>query len=281
MQDLAGKTAIVTGAASGIGLGIARNFARAGMNLVLADIEAAALARARKEIEALGAKAIGVVTDVSDRAAVARLAAAAEAEFGRLHVAVNNAGVSMHGEPADEIEPGNWDWIIGVNIYGVIHGIQAFLPLIKKHGEGGHIVNTASIGGLQVNPNWYTAAYSMTKYAVVALSEALENELEGTRIGISVLCPAAVDTAIYRSARNRPERFGGPQERPQELFMKDLLALGWPPDRVGARVVDAIRAGEFFILAQSAPRAWIERRHARLLEAFDRAAAWEAAHPAR
>ena len=281
MQDLTGKTAIVTGAASGIGLGIARNFARAGMNLVLADIEDAALARARREIEALGARAIAVATDVADRASVAGLAAAAEAEFGRLHIAVNNAGVSMHGEPADAIEPANWDWIIGVNIYGVIHGIQAFLPMIKAHGEGGHIVNTASIGGLQVNPNWYTAAYSMTKYAVVALSEALENELEGTGIGVSVLCPAAVDTAIYRSARNRPPRFGGPAERPQELFMKDLLAAGWPPDRIGARVVDAIRAGEFFILAQSAPRAWIERRHARVLEAFDRAAAWEAAHPAR
>jgi len=222
-----------------------------------------------------------VVTDVSDRASVTRFAITTEAEFGRLHVAVNNAGVSMHGEPADAIEPRNWDWIIGVNIYGVIHGIQAFLPLIKKHGEGGHIVNTASIGGLQVNADWYTAAYSMTKYAVVALSEALENELKGTAIGVSVLCPAAVDTAIYRSARNRPERFGGPQERPQELFMKDLLAVGWPPDRIGARVVDAIRAGEFFILAQSAPREWIERRHARILAAFDRAAAWEAAHPAR
>jgi len=281
VQDLAGKTAIVTGAASGIGLGIARGFARAGMNIALADIEAEALEHARKEVEALGVKAIGVVTDVSDRASVARLAAATEAEFGRLHVAVNNAGVSMHGEPADAIEPGYWDWIIGVNIYGVIHGIQAFLPLIKAHGEGGHIVNTASIGGLQVNPNWYTAAYSMTKYAVVALSEALENELKGTRIGVSVLCPAAVDTAIYRSARNRPPRFGGPQERPQELFMQDLLAVGWPPDRIGARVVDAIRAGEFFILAQSAPREWIERRHARILAAFDRAAAWEAAHPPR
>jgi NAD(P)-dependent dehydrogenase (short-subunit alcohol dehydrogenase family) len=279
VQDLTGKTAVVTGAASGIGLGIARNFARAGMNLVLADIEAAALERARAEVAALGAKAIAVVTDVSDRAAVGRLAAAATAEFGRLHVAVSNAGVSMHGEPAHAIEPRNWDWIIGVNIYGVIHGIQAFLPLIMSHGEGGHIVNTASIGGLQVNPNWYTSAYSMTKFAVVALSEALEQELKDTNIGVSVLCPAAVDTAIYRSARNRPERFGGPAERPQELFMKDLLAVGWPPDRVGARVVDAIRAGEFYVLAQSAPRTWIERRHARLMEAFDRAAAWDAAHP--
>jgi len=279
MKDFKGKTAVVTGAASGIGRGIARTLARAGMNLALADIEAAPLDEVRREIEALGAKALALVTDVSDRAQVQRLATAVEQEFGALHIAINNAGVSMHGEPAEAIEPRNWDWIVGVNVMGVVHGIQAFLPLLKKHGGEAHIVNTASIGGLQVNPNWYTSAYSMTKYAVVALSEALENELGGTRIGVSVLCPAAVDTAIYRSARNRPERFGGAASRPQEMFMKELLAEGWPPDRVGARLLDAIRAGEFFVFTHSAPRAWIERRHARIMEAFDRAAAWERKAP--
>jgi len=278
MREFRGRTAIVTGAASGIGRGIARTFARAGMNVALADIEAAALEGARAEVESLGAKAIAIATDVSDRTQVQRLAAAVEREFGALHIAVNNAGVSMHGEPAEAIEPANWDWIVGVNVMGVVHGVQAFLPLMRKHGGTAHIVNTASIGGLQVNPNWHTSAYSMTKYAVVALSEAIENELKGTRIGVSVLCPAAVDTAIYRSARNRPARFGGAAARPQEMFMKELLAQGWPPDRVGARLLDAIRAGEFFVFTHSAPREWIERRHARLIEAFDRAAAWERAH---
>lgn len=279
LQHFTGKTAVVTGAASGIGLGIARALAREGMNLALADIEEAALARARAEIEALGARAIGVVTDVSDRGAVARLAAAAEAEFGRLHVAVNNAGVSMHNQKLAAIAPGDWSWLIGVNLMGVIHGIEAFLPLLEKHGEEAHIVNTASIAGFQVNPDMHSAGYAMTKYGVVALSEGLANELKDTPIGVSVLCPAAVDTLIYRSARNRPERFGGPTERRNELFLKDLLVAGWPPDRIGARVVDAIRANELFVFTHPHTREWIERRHARLMEAFDRAAAWDRAHP--
>jgi NAD(P)-dependent dehydrogenase (short-subunit alcohol dehydrogenase family) len=280
MKDFDGKTAIVTGAASGIGLGIARSFARAGMNIVLADIEEAALARARAEIEALGAKAIAIKTDVSDRASVIAAAAAAERAFGKLHVAVSNAGVSMHNQALADISPTDWNWLIGVNLLGVIHGIQAFLPLLLKHGEEAHLVNTASIAGFQVNPDMHSAGYAMTKYGVVALSEGLANELRGTKIGVSVLCPAAVDTLIYRSARNRPKRFGGATERQNELFLKDLLARGWPPDRIGARVLDAIRAGEFFIFTHPATRPWVEKRHARLMEAFDRAEAWEKAHPA-
>lgn len=280
MKDFAGKTAIVTGAASGIGLGIARTFARAGMNLVLADIEDAPLAHARAEIEALGARAIAVRTDVSDRAAVLEAAAATERAFGKLHIAVNNAGVSLHNQDLAAIAPADWNWLIGVNLLGVIHGIQAFLPLLLKHGEAAHLVNTASIAGFQVNPDMHSAGYAMTKYGVVALSEGLENDLKGTKVGVSVLAPAAVDTLIYRSARNRPARFGGATERQNELFLKDLLAAGWPPDRVGARVLDAIRAGEFFVFTHPATRVWVEKRHARLMEAYDRAAAWERANPA-
>jgi NAD(P)-dependent dehydrogenase (short-subunit alcohol dehydrogenase family) len=279
VRNLSGKTAIVTGAASGIGLGIARAFARAGMNVALADIEETALARAREEIEALGARTIGIVTDVSDRASVLGAAAAVEAAFGKLHVAVNNAGVSMHNQKLAAIAPRDWDWLIGVNLMGVIHGIQAFLPLLQRHGGEAHIVNTASIAGFHVNPDMHSAGYAMTKYGVVALSEGLANELEDTPVGVSVLCPAAVDTLIYRSARNRPERFGGPTERRNELFLKDLLAAGWPPDRIGARVVDAIRANELFVFTHPHTREWVERRHARLMEAFDRAAAWDTAHP--
>lgn len=280
MKHFQGKTAIVTGAASGIGLGMARTFARAGMNLVLADIEEAPLARARAEIEALGAKAVAVKTDVSDRASVMAAAAAAERAFGKLHIAVSNAGVSMHNQKLAAIPPKDWEWLIGVNLMGVIHGIQAFLPLLSKHGEEAHIVNTASIAGFQVNPDMHSAGYAMTKFGVVALSEGLANELAETKIGVSVLCPAAVDTLIYRSARNRPERFGGGTERQSELFLKDLLAAGWHPDRIGARVLDAIRAGEFFIFTHPATREWVERRHARLMASFDRAAAWEKVNPA-
>ncbi len=276
MKDLAGKTAVVTGAASGIGLGIARCLAGAGMNVVLADIQREPLARARAESAALSAGAIDLVTDVSDLESVRAAAAAAEAAFGAVHMLVNNAGVAMHGQPLETLPPADWDWIIGVNVYGVIHGLQVFLPLLRKHGEPAHIVNTASIAGFQVNPNWPTGAYSMSKYAVVALSEALRNELAGTAIGVSVLCPQAVDTDIYRSARIRPERFGGPHERPHEHFMKELLASGWPPDRVGARLVDAVRNGEFFVFTHAATRQWVEQRHRRIMDAFDRAAAWEA-----
>jgi NAD(P)-dependent dehydrogenase (short-subunit alcohol dehydrogenase family) len=280
MQAFKGKTAIVTGAASGIGLGIARNFARAGMNIVLADVEEGPLARAGAEISRLGAKMLTVTTDVSDCAQVMAAAAAAEREFGALHIAVSNAGVSMHNQKLSAISLADWNWLIGVNLMGVIHGIQAFLPLLLKHGEEAHLVNTASIAGFQVNPDMHSAGYAMTKYGVVALSEGPDNELKGTKVGVSVLCPAAVDTLIYRSARNRPERFGGATERQNELFLKDMLAAGWHPDRIGARVLDAIRANEFFIFTHPATREWIEKRHARLMAAFDRAAFWEMGHPA-
>lgn len=248
--------------------------------LTAADRDIDALARARGEVEALGAKAISAVTDVSDRASVFRAAEAAEKAFGKLHVAVSNAGVSMHNQKLAAIAAKDWEWLIGVNLMGVIHGIQAFLPLLQKHGEEAHLVNTASIAGFQVNPDMHSAGYAMTKYGVVALSEGLANELKDTKVGVSVLCPAAVDTLIYRSARNRPDRYGGATERTNELFLKDLLAAGWAPDKVGARVLDAIRAKELFIFTHSQTRDWVEQRHERLLDAFDRAEAWEKAHSA-
>jgi NAD(P)-dependent dehydrogenase (short-subunit alcohol dehydrogenase family) len=277
MKDFAGKTAFVTGAASGIGRGMARAFAKAGMNVALADIQADAVESARAEIEALGVKAIGLALDVSDRAAVERAADATIAAFGKVHVVANNAGVAIAGTPVERVRPEEWDWIIGVNLHGVIHGMQVFLPLIREHGEGGHIVNTASIGGLQVRPGFQSGAYAVTKYGVVALSEALDNELAGTGIGVSVLCPAAVDTRIYDTARVRPERFGGPFVRPENHFMREILEReGMHPDLVGQRVLEAMREDEFFVFTHEAPRAWIEARHRRLMEAFDRAARFEA-----
>jgi len=272
VKDLRNKTAIVTGAASGIGAGIAQTLARAGMKVALLDVQEAALDDLRRQIETAGGQAIAVVTDVSDAGSVAAAARRAEEAFGNLHVAVNNAGVAMHGTPLEEIGLEDWNWVIGVNIYGVVHGIRSFVPMIRKHGEGGHIVNTASIGGLQMRPGWHTGAYSMTKYAVVALSEALEQELEGTGIGVSVLCPAAVRTAIYDSAKNRPARLGGPFRREQQHFLKDTIADGLTPLQVGERVLRAIRDEEFFVLTHSAPRPWVEARHRRILDAFDRIA---------
>lgn len=271
-QDLNGKTAIVTGAASGIGSGIAQTLARAGMNVALLDIQQRGLDDLRLQIESSGGKAIALAADVSDAASLAAAAQRAEDAYGRIHVAVNNAGVAMHGTPLEEIELQDWNWVIGVNIYGVIHGIRTFVPMIRKHGEGGHIVNTASIGGLQVHRGWNTGAYSMTKYAVVALSEALEQELRGSGIGVSVLCPAAVRTAIYDSAKNRPARLGGPFRREQQHFLKDTIADGLTPLAVGERVLQAIQDDEFFVFTHSEPRPLIEERHRRIMQAFDRIA---------
>lgn len=278
MNDLKGRNAIVTGAGSGIGLGIARQLARAGVNVALADIREDAAKVAADEIVAAGGRAIALGVDVSERADVERAADEAERAFGNIHIAANNAGVAMHGVPLERIAPGDWDWVIAVNIYGVIHGIQTFVPRMRAHGEGGHVVNTASIGGLQINPSFHTSAYSMTKYAVVALSEALEQELEGAGIGVSVLCPASVNTSLHFSERVRPERLGGPTSRPENHFMGELTKDGWAPDDVGARVVQAIREGEFYILTHTGPRDWIEKRHRRIEAAFDRADAFVSEH---
>ncbi len=269
MLDPAGTVAFVTGAASGIGLGIARQLAGAGARVALADIRAEPLEAARAEIAALGAETIAVITDVSDRASVEAAADRVEREWGDVQIVCNNAGVAMHGRKLETVSDTDWNWVIGVNVYGVIHGIQTFVPRLRAHGKPSHIVNTASIGGLQVNPTFLTGPYSMTKYAVVALSEALDNELQDSNIGVSVLCPMSVATDIHLSERSRPDRLGGPTEKPEQHFMGDLIRHGLDPDFVGRYVVEAIRAGAFFILTHPETREWIERRHRRIVEGYD------------
>ena len=269
MNDIGGKVAFVTGAANGIGLGICRALARAGANVALADIQPDALDRARAEIAGLGVRAIAIPLDVSDAAAVTRAAEAVEAAFGKVHIVCNNAGVSLGNNKVLEAPPDQISWMFGVNLFGVLHGVRAFVPRIRAHCEGGHIVNTASIGGLQVNRTLGTGIYAMTKYGVLALSEALEHELDGSGIGVSVLCPALVDTTLYRSGERRPERFGGGYERADLADAQARMAEGMPPDAVGERVLRAIRDQEFFVFTHAAPRAWIEARHARLMAGFD------------
>lgn len=279
MKETAGRAAFVTGAGQGIGLGIARALAKAGMNVVLADIDETALTRARREIEALGVQALALPLDVSDGEAMGGASDTVAAAFPRLHVLVNNAGVAIPPKPLSQIVAEEWDWLIGVNIRGVLHGLRYFLPLIRRHDDGGHVVNTASIGGLQVRPGRGTGGYATTKYAVVAISESLEHELAGSKIGVSVLCPAAVDTSIYESSRRRPARFGGPME-PKDL-KTEMLPNALSPDLVGERVLHAIRSNEFYIFTHEAPRAWIEERHRRLMDGFDRAAAYNRQHGIR
>jgi NAD(P)-dependent dehydrogenase (short-subunit alcohol dehydrogenase family) len=258
MQDLTGKTALVTGAASGIGLGIARALAGAGMNLVLADLRPDPLEEARAAVAATGAKAIAVTTDVTDLASVAAAGQAAEREFGKLHVLVNNAGVAMHGIPIEQAPPETWQRVIGVNVMGVINGIHALLPLIRRHGEGGHVVNTGSVSSLFVREGRHQGGYAMSKYAVLALSEALEQETKGSGIGVSILCPGPVETNFF-TTYDSPSvvRFANPM----------------PPEQVGARVLRAIRDNEFYILTHADERAVIEARFARISAAFDRAVA--------
>jgi NAD(P)-dependent dehydrogenase (short-subunit alcohol dehydrogenase family) len=271
LQDFRGKTAIVTGAASGIGFGIARALAEAGMNLVLADIQPDRLEAARAAIEASGVAAIGVTVDVSDPDSVAAVGRAAVERFGKLHVAVNNAGVAMHGTKLTDVGLDEWRWVLGVNVMGVIHGIRSFVPLIRQHGEGGHVVNTASISGFFIREGANQGAYSMSKYAVVALSEALEQELAGSGVGVSVLCPGAVNTNIFGSAATRPGQFGGPYVREaQERLRERSLSAGLPPEAVGRRVVQAMRDGEFYILTHASERDAVKARHQRIEAAFDR-----------
>lgn len=263
MRDLNGKTAVVTGAGSGIGLGIAHALAGAGMNLVLADIQEASLNEARAAIEAKGGRAITRVTDVSDPDQVAALARAAQEHFGKLHVAVNNAGIAMHGTPVADVSAEAWRRVLGVNVLGVINGIHAFVPAIRGHGEGGHIVNTASISGFFIRRGSDQGAYSMTKYAVVALSEALEQELDGSGVGVSVLCPGPVRTRIFEGHANH-----------QRVAARIMGSAALEPAQVGARVLHAITHDEFYVFTHGTERATIRARHARIEAALDEADAF-------
>ena len=280
-MDFSGKTAFVTGAANGIGLGICRALARNGANIVLADIEQAQLDIARHELSTFNVRIRTIEVDVSDAAMFERAADEAEAEFGKIHFLFNNAGVTLGAMPLWKVTPAQWEWIFGVNVHGVINGIRTVVPRMRRHGEAGHVVNTASIGGLQVNPKLRNGSYAMTKYAVVALSEALALDLEDSEIGVSVLCPALVNTTLHASSRRRPARLGGPYERPGADVAKAWQSAGLSPDDVGRRVLDAVARSEFFIFTHEEPRAWIEDRHARILAGFDSIARYNISERAR
>lgn len=275
MKIESGMAAYVTGGGSGIGRGIALALAGRGVRVGVVDIRASEAEATAVLVRRAGGAAVAVAADVSDRASVEAAAKSVEDAFGPVSIVCNNAGVAMHGVPIHEIAPGDWDWVIGVNIYGVIHGIQTFVPRMLASGRPGHIVNTASIGGFQVNPDFLTAAYSMTKYAVVALSEGLRNELGGSALGVSVLAPAAVDTGIHLSERARPPRLGGATVRPQNHFMGDLIKDGADPAAIGRRVVCAIEDDEFYVFTHPQTQVWLEHRHEAIRDAFERARRFE------
>src|SRR5271167_4903433 len=205
MRELSGKAAFVTGGASGIGLALGRAFAQAGMRVMLADIEAESLAAAVASLQGVGPEVRGVTCDVADPASVDLAAEACYQAFGRVHVVCNNAGVAG-GTGIDNISLDDWRWVLDVNLMGVLHGIRTFLPHIRAHGEGGHIVNTASMAGMVSGLGF--SPYSASKFAVVAMSEGLAMHLRPLGIGVSVLCPGWVRTRITESARNRSVRYG-------------------------------------------------------------------------
>jgi NAD(P)-dependent dehydrogenase (short-subunit alcohol dehydrogenase family) len=254
MQEFQGRVAVVSGAASGIGLALARNFARLGMKVVLADVEADALKEAAQSLEKSGAETLAVRTDVSRAEEVDALAEQTLEAFGGVHVVCNNAGVFSSGL-CWEAPLEDYEWVLGVNLWGVIHGIRSFVPRMLERGEEGHVVNTSSMAGLTSMP--YTAIYNTSKHAVLALSESLYHELtlRGARIGVSALCPEAIATRIDRSERNRPERLAHAaapsQERELvECALSSQVEQGVPPERIAERVENAIRENRFYVLAE-------------------------------
>jgi len=273
MKDFKGKTAFVTGAASGIGLAMARTFLDRGMNVMLADVEQAALDKAVHSLSNHGDRVACVTADVSVGEAVAEAAERAIKTFGKVHVLANNAGVSKGGK-VEEIPLADWDWVIGVNLYGTLHGVRTFVPHMKAHGEPSHIVSTSSMSGL--TPKALAGPYGATKFAIVGLSHVLRDELKETNIGVSVLCPGWTRTNMPDNGRNRPERFGGPYD-----FRKDPLlaarnkeyvensAKGLDPLDLAALVVRAIEENEFYIMTEPGRRGSVAARYDELMAAFD------------
>ncbi len=270
MQNLPGKTAFVTGGASGIGLGIAKALLGAGMNVVIADIRDDHLAQASAEL-ADGQRVLAVKLDVTDRADFARAADAAEARFGTIHLLVNNAGVAVVG-PTELATFADWDWVMGVNLGGVINGITTVLPRILRHGEGGHIVNTSSMSGLV--PVGGTTIYSTAKAAVLTMMETMRPELEGRGVICSAFCPGAVQSNIADAGATRPADLADSGYAEADKRRKDggkFFHLYMTKEEVGLRVLEGILNDELYILT-----------HAEFLEGVtDRANAFIASVPAR
>lgn len=272
MQDFEGRIAVVTGAASGIGLAIATSLAARGVLVALMDIEHDALHEAAATLSGAGATVLPLVVDVSNREKMYEAAATVRDRFGGLDILANNAGVVHNSAPLYEVPDEAIDWSIDVNVYGVLSGIKAFVPLIIETGRGGHVVNTGSIGGFQVrkSEHWHQALYAATKYAVTALSEGLRMDLEDLGIGVSVLAPSAVATNIGTSDRNRPGRFGGPAEGSLNPVVDHMLRqTGVAPEVVGERVIQGIIDNEAYIFTHLDVREWLEERHRAIEAAFD------------
>jgi NAD(P)-dependent dehydrogenase (short-subunit alcohol dehydrogenase family) len=274
VKDVAGKTAFVTGAASGIGLGIATALAQAGTKVMLCDIEAEALSRAADNLKATNADVDSVKADVSLKAELKAAADATVARFGKVHILINNAGVGGGGPYGFWTDAG-WEWTIEVNLMAVVSGIDIFGPLIEQHGEDGHIVSTASMAGLVSSGS---RPYNVSKYGVVALSEGLRLELAPRGIGVSVLCPGFVRTNIVNSLRNLPARFPRPSEETLKAIsssarvqmIRDRVLKGVDPQYVGELVREAIENDWPYIFTDNEFEPMVDARFAAIKAGFDR-----------
>jgi NAD(P)-dependent dehydrogenase (short-subunit alcohol dehydrogenase family) len=272
VKDFGGRVAVITGAASGIGLALAHEAAGRGMKLALADIDEPALATATADLQSEGATAVAVPTDVRDPKAVDDLRDAALSAHGAIHLVCNNAGVGGGGRTW-EAPLEMWRWVLDVDLWSVIYGVRTFVPALVEQGEG-HIVNTASVAGLAIMPGM--GPYTVAKHGVVALTETLAQELMGSGVGVSVLCPGFVRTRIHEVERHAPAALLaelGPEPSPEaeagRQILKSLIENGTDPAEVGRKVFAAVEAKRLHILTHPESAAWVRDRWQQLLDDFD------------
>jgi NAD(P)-dependent dehydrogenase (short-subunit alcohol dehydrogenase family) len=264
MKDFKDKVAVITGAASGIGQALAEHGVRLGMKVVLADVEAEALAKTEAEMRSAGATVLAVRTDVSQAKDVEALAQKTLEALGAVHLLCNNAGVATSGTVVWESSLTDWEWVLGVNLWGMIHSLRTFVPIMLAQDTECHIVNTASLSGLISFPRG--SVYAVTKHGVVTLSETLHHELaeRGGKVKVSVLCPGLVKTRIVDCARNRPERLPaapmGPVEAAGWETLRQQMQTAMPPAQVADAVFQAIREERFYILTHPEGKVWIRTR---------------------
>jgi len=265
LTSLKDRTAVVTGGASGIGRALALLFAREGANVVVADLDEAGMAETVAAVSQAGRRGLAVKTDVSRLADVQALANRAFGEFGAVHVVCNNAGVALWGG-LESVTHKDWEWAMGVNLWGVIHGVEAFVPRMVAGKQPGHVVNTASMAGLIASQG--LGIYNTTKYAVVGLSETLQKDLRGYDIGVSVLCPMGVHTQIRQSDRNRPADLrNAPTERDGRAV--ELIGRYLPPEHVAERVLRAIYANRLYVITHEEGLTPLKRRFERMAQGIE------------
>tara|TARA_Y100000758_G_scaffold300542_1_gene264842 strand:+ start:332 stop:1159 length:828 start_codon:yes stop_codon:yes gene_type:complete len=271
MRDLKDKVAVITGGGGGIGRALALAFATEGMHIALADVEEEALATVASEVTKLGVRCSTSVIDVTDLESMQAFADKVFDELGGAHIICNNAGV-VTMKKAQDMSASDWDWVVGVNLYGVINGIQAFLPKMVEQDAGGHIVNTASIAGLVPEATPGIISYTASKYGVTGLTESMRLDLEQYNIGCSVVCPGGVATRIVEAGRNRPDHYGGP-EKPNLDVMgsgKSVPQEMITPETLAQMILHAVQENELYVLSHPETQPAVEERFKELLAAFDK-----------